>query len=83
MTHGLAQVRAGVVLFWGELMFGAVSTAAAAAVLISPLKHGCPVVIATHRPSTLTYADGVARPEDGRAVDRAADTDMTDSGQER
>ena len=36
--------------------------------LISPPKHGCPVLIATHRPSTMTYADRVARPEDGRAV---------------
>jgi ABC-type multidrug transport system fused ATPase/permease subunit len=33
MTHGLAQIRAGLVLFWGELMFGVVSTVAAAAVL--------------------------------------------------
>lgn len=33
MTHGLAQIRAGLVLFWGELMFGVVSTVAAAVVL--------------------------------------------------
>jgi ABC-type multidrug transport system fused ATPase/permease subunit len=33
MTHGLAQIRAGLVLFWGELMFGVVSTMAAALVL--------------------------------------------------
>jgi ATP-binding cassette subfamily B protein len=36
--------------------------------LISPLKHRCPVLIATHRPSTMTYADRVARLEDGRVV---------------
>lgn len=33
MTHGLAQIRAGMVLFWGELLFGVVSTVAGAAVL--------------------------------------------------
>jgi ABC-type bacteriocin/lantibiotic exporter with double-glycine peptidase domain len=38
--------------------------------LISPLKHRCPVLITTHRPSTMTYADKVARLEDGRAVPR-------------
>jgi ABC-type bacteriocin/lantibiotic exporter with double-glycine peptidase domain len=36
--------------------------------LISPLKHSCPVLIATHRPSTMTYADKLARMEHGRAV---------------
>lgn len=38
--------------------------------IISPLKHGCPVLFTTHRPSTMTYADKVARLEGGRAVPR-------------
>ncbi len=34
MTHGLTQIRAGMVQFWGEMVFGVVSTLAGVAVLM-------------------------------------------------
>jgi ABC-type multidrug transport system fused ATPase/permease subunit len=39
MTHGLTQIRAGMVQFWGELVFGVISTLVGVAVLarIDPL----------------------------------------------